>query len=104
MSDLVPCNLNLSVAEIRGGKICASNDFFRLLSSFMEQSDFKELSDRYISDNIDMKTVVMYMNLYRLAGEHSLNLTPNQKIAFIKDAMSDGGLRHKIVNEALKSS
>jgi hypothetical protein len=98
MSDLTPYKFSLPIAETKGERICSENEFFRLLSSVMENHDFQTLHDKYVNDSYDVQTIAIFMKMYKLAGDHELNLSPNQKIAIIKDAMCNKEIRGKIMH------
>jgi hypothetical protein len=82
--------------EKEGHYLYQNNEFLRLLSNTLEHPETKSLLDNFCKDLIDMKTLLMFMAIYKKCGD--ANLTPYQKIALTKRIIDNEGARKNLCN------
>lgn len=90
---------NTKKIESIGRHIYQTNDFYRLLSNFMEHPEFKCISIDYLSSIDNVKVFILYVNLYKKIGDHFPDFTGYQKIALIKTLIDTAESRRLICNE-----
>lgn len=105
MSDLIPHNTDLAIAEEQGRQIYKTNQNYRNVAEVMEHPEFRKFYDMYMADWNSVQTVMIFMKLYEtIEKRSSVPLTPYQKITFIKNVIETPELRSKIVNSIAKWS
>jgi hypothetical protein len=87
--------------EVRGQEICKINKNYQLIINLMENEDFRNFLNK---EEPDYKALLMFMKLYEIIENLGNNeLTPNQKIAFIHNIVTNRHKRQKICDMYLKS-
>ena len=87
--------------EVRGQEICKINKNYQLIINLMENEDFRNFLNK---EEPDYKALLMFMKLYEIIEKLGNNeLTPNQKIAFIHNIVTNRHKRQKICDMYLKS-
>jgi hypothetical protein len=85
------------VVDNIGKKIYTSNKYYRDLATVMEHPEFRSFFDTYMKDMDDAKLTLMFMNLYETIEKRaSVELTPYQKIAFLKQMIDDKEVRKRL--------
>lgn len=95
---LVPHDTDLEHAEERGRNLYRTNPHFKKLAHVMEHPEMKDFFKTYMTDWDSTKMIIMFMKIYvALEHESTVELTPYQKIAIVKDVIDDGEMRRKVV-------
>lgn len=83
--------------EKSGRKIYDNNKHFQKLANIMEHPEFRQFYNEYMQDWDNIKLIITFMKIYEAIEKHStLNLTPYQKIAILKEAIDNAQIREKI--------
>lgn len=88
------------IVENIGRKIYNKNSYYRDLATVMEHPELRHFFDTYMKTADDAKITLMFMNIYEAIEKRSnVELTPYQKIAFLKNLMDDTDFRRTLFLE-----
>ena len=81
-----------------GKEIIEKNDFFRDLSTIMENKDFDAFFKKYLNDWVDVRAIIVYMKLYSEFKEKYKKLNDDDLdkevvVFMLKKIMNDKDLR-----------
>jgi len=98
---------NNSETQAEGKKLAEGNEFFRELSSLMENKDFRNFFNKYMSTSLEMKCTAVYMRLYKEFKEKYKEITDEELdrytvIYLLYKVMSDGKLRKGSIETCVK--
>ena len=98
---------NNSETQEEGKKLAEGNEFFRELSSLMENKDFRNFFNKYMSTSLEMKCTAVYMRLYKEFKEKYKEITDEELdrytvIYLLYKVMSDGKLRKGSIETCVK--
>jgi len=98
---------NNSEAQAEGKKLAEGNEFFRELSSLMENKDFRNFFNKYMGTSLEMKCTAVYMRLYKEFKEKYKEITDEELdrytvIYLLYKVMSDGKLRKGSIETCVK--
>ena len=98
---------NNSETQAEGKKLSEGNEFFRELSSLMENKDFRNFFNKYMSTSLEMKCTAVYMRLYKEFKEKYKEITDEELdrytvIYLLYKVMSDGKLRKGSIETCVK--
>ena len=70
--------------ETSGRKLYQTNNFYKSLANLMTNPDFKVILDNFWSNDIEIKSFIMYIQLYQYINETFPTLSEYKKIHIIK--------------------
>ena len=78
-----PNNAILDLAEIKGETLVESNEFFKDLSNLMSDEKFVAFFDKYFKNMEDIKSIQIYMKLYRVFQERYKELSNEELSKYV---------------------
>lgn len=107
MSDLVtlyvpPSNMEkcLKDSEKIGKQLYKTNESYRTIANVMEHPEFRKFLDSHFNDWCDVKTILMFLKIYKGIEKVSpVELNGYQKLSILDGIMKDRELRRKICKE-----
>lgn len=98
MSELVKHGESL---EEQGRQLYKSNKHYRNIATVMEHPEFRDFYNRYISDNLSVKTMIMFLKIYEEIEKNG-QFTPYEKIALVHKVIQDKKMREWITKYMLE--
>ena len=98
---------NNSETQAEGKKLVEGNEFFRDLSSLMENKVFRNFFNKYMNTSLEMKCTAVYMRLYKEFKEKYKDMTEDELdtytvIYLLYKVMSDSNLRKSSIETCAK--
>ena len=85
--------------ESIGRVIYQQNNFYRVLSNFMEHPEFKPIVNEYFDSYDNIKILFLYVNLYRKIGDQFPKFNGYQKLTLVKTLIENSDTRQLICKD-----
>lgn len=108
-TNLIPINDNSliipktgDVNELEGRKLYQKNDHYRMLANVLEHPEFRVFLEKYFTDLLSIKHILMYIHLYRIIEQKYPAFTPYEKLHYLHLFLSNRNNVTHVVNKCTK--
>jgi len=90
---------NNIIMEEHGKELYKTNDFYKSLANLMTNTDFKNILDNFWNNDLEIKSFIMYIQLYQYINTKFPDISEYKKIHMIKMLIDNKNTREIICRD-----